>query len=496
MLLSICIPTKNRIASLKKSVDSIIEQSYFRDTDLVELVVSDNCSSDGTRQYLASLVKLYPEKIRVLHQATDVGDYNFEKVLRAGVGDFRKLVNDSVVWTPGSLETMAMCVQAASSEKPMLFFANGHARARDAITLTKTPDEFLAAVSFHSTWIGSFGIWASELERFPAKSWSTVTAVGEPALIQVEMVIELLRAASHCIVVNIPFGQVHLASRKGEYSVAKVFGDVYLRVLQESGLFSESTFAEEKRRVFRDHILPIYFDGNLDFYKHPLEDDLPLYQDEPYFSVMIAEHRKKFFSNFGDNWRAMNPHNDTHAQSCFDPRCVSVGRYSYGPLRVSSWGALGERLSIGSYVSIANDVTFCLGGNHPYTGLSTYPFKVKFFAHAVEAKTKGPIVICDDVWIGMRAIIMSGVTIGQGAVIGAGAVVAKDIPPYAIAIGNPARVVRFRFSKAIIAKLLTVDFSKLDRDQCRAIGLEVLYEELSENNVDELISKLPRTEPD
>jgi hypothetical protein len=71
-------------------------------------------------------------------------------------------------------------------------------------------------------------------------------------------------------------------------------------------------------------------------------------------------------------------------------------------------------------------------------------------------KSKGDVVIGNDVWIGTEAVIMSGVTIGDGAVIGARAVVAKDVPPYSIAVGNPARVVKTRFDQKTVNRLLTI----------------------------------------
>ncbi|WP_281040324.1 MULTISPECIES: CatB-related O-acetyltransferase [unclassified Mesorhizobium] len=67
--------------------------------------------------------------------------------------------------------------------------------------------------------------------------------------------------------------------------------------------------------------------------------------------------------------------------------------------------------------------------------------------------TRGPIVVGHDVWIGARAIIMSGVTIGNGAVIGAGSVVTKDVPPYAIVAGSPARIIRYRFSPDVVDRI-------------------------------------------
>lgn len=118
-------------------------------------------------------------------------------------------------------------------------------------------------------------------------------------------------------------------------------------------------------------------------------------------------------------------------------------------------------LKIGKYCSIGREVLMILGNHRPDT-VSTYPFKVLcgFWPEAKDMAddhfTKGDILIGNDVWIGARANIMSGVTIGSGAIIATAAVVTKDVPPYAIVGGNPAQVIRYRFPDKIIENLLAV----------------------------------------
>lgn len=163
-------------------------------------------------------------------------------------------------------------------------------------------------------------------------------------------------------------------------------------------------------------------------------------------------------------WRKNNIHNSTHLVKLCNISNISVGKDSYGYLEVYDWGSEKEELRVGNYVSIANGVKFILGGNHNYNSLLTYPIKVTKFNEKVEAYSNGPIIIEDDVWIGMDSIIMSGVKIGKGAVIAAGSVVTKNIPPYAIVGGNPSKVIKYRFEKNIIDRLLKLNFNSINND--------------------------------
>ena len=187
-------------------------------------------------------------------------------------------------------------------------------------------------------------------------------------------------------------------------------------------------------------------------------------------------------------WRKINAHNGTFYRKVYgDMDRIHVGRYTYGGIYMSSDNQEHE-LIIGDFCSIAGDVKFLLGADHPLDQISTYPFKAKVLGTGIDALSKGDIVVDDDVWIGESAIILSGVHIGQGAVIAAGAMVTHDIPPYSIAMGIPAHPVRYRFSDAVQDYLMTCDYKALTEEMIRE-HMEELYMEIDQKTELEEIRK-------
>lgn len=159
-------------------------------------------------------------------------------------------------------------------------------------------------------------------------------------------------------------------------------------------------------------------------------------------------------------WRKLNSHNNTVCLRIDNYDYVSVGKGTYGGIYVETTRD-DYHLVIGNYCSIGSGVAFILSSDHDLRTISTFPFSYFNGGSKPDAISKGDITIDDDVWIGHAATILSGVHIGQGAVIAAGTVVTKDIPPYAIVGGVPAKIIKYRFDETAINELLKIDYSKL-----------------------------------
>ena len=133
-----------------------------------------------------------------------------------------------------------------------------------------------------------------------------------------------------------------------------------------------------------------------------------------------------------------------------------IGRGSYGLPLVHDWQE-GSTLRIGAYCSIAEGVQIFLGGHHRADWVTTYPFPalVAQASHIQEfSGTHGDVTVGSDVWLCSNCTLLSGVTIGHGAIVAAGALVTKDVEPYAVVGGNPARFLRWRFPEEQREQLL------------------------------------------
>ncbi len=135
----------------------------------------------------------------------------------------------------------------------------------------------------------------------------------------------------------------------------------------------------------------------------------------------------------------------------------SIGIGSYGVPEVHDWNE-GSTLKIGAFCSISAYVQIFLGGEHRPDWVTTSPLSVMFENDIIKehSRSKGDVIIGNDVWICANVTILSGVTIGDGAVIANGAIVTRDVEPYSIVAGNPAKKLKNRFSPEIVHQLLNI----------------------------------------
>jgi acetyltransferase-like isoleucine patch superfamily enzyme len=169
---------------------------------------------------------------------------------------------------------------------------------------------------------------------------------------------------------------------------------------------------------------------------------------------------------------------------------MSFGKYTYGPQPNIHWKNDNAKLVIGNFCSFANNLNIYLGGNHNINWITTYPFgtvnsnvfdKFNVDCHG-HPFTKGDVVISNDVWIGNNVTIMSGVTIGDGAVIANNSHVVKNVEPYSLVGGNPAKLVKYRFTPEQIEKLLEIKWWYWDDEK-----INECTHLLCNSNIDEFI---------
>ena len=183
---------------------------------------------------------------------------------------------------------------------------------------------------------------------------------------------------------------------------------------------------------------------------------------------------------------------------------IKIGKYTYGLDEENVYWKdraydydneyRQPKLIVGKYCSIGLNSKIYLGGNHRHDWVTTYPFHVKWvhnntfksLTDEVEGypHSNGDVIIGNDVWFGENVTVMSGVKIGDGAVIGTNSVVVKDVEPYSISGGHPAKHIKYRFSEDVIKKLLEIKWWDINETK-----LDMLLPYMLSNNIDLFLKK-------
>ena len=505
-VLSICIPTYNRAIYLDNTLAQLTKEKLFRNTNDVEIVIADNFSTDETEDICKKYLKEFGDKIYYYKQKENVADKNFAFVLGVYHGKYSKLNNDYLFFKPSELEKFVSFLKKTTQD--IVFIPNTKSKNNIPYNCDDF-NAFLDKVSYIITWIGGFCVKTATYKKL-----KNPDRYADLYFSQVDIISRLMKDGGKASVYPGNILTSIQLSRKGGYSIPKVFGNYYLTILNEiydDGRISKKVYERHKKKLLIKHINQFSFNQKGTRFSHQgyFKYLLPFYWKNMYFYIQLfgcmlrkaitfivkiernkETGRKKLKILFIEV--NLPKKHRIHKNKLIKFNCpiekVEIGRYTYGTINALTNSNRSEKLIIGDFCSIGPNVTFIVSSEHPYKGISTYPFKVQVCGQVGEAGSKGDIVVKDDVWIGFGAIICSGITIHQGAIIAAGSVVTKDVPPYAIVGGNPAEIIKYRFSQPIIDKLLNFKFSQLSEARIKKLQ-GTLYKEITEENVDQLLQE-------
>lgn len=252
-ILSICIPTYNRATYLEDTLNSIVNQKRFQETNDVEIVISDNCSEDNTREVSKKFVAIYGEKIRYYRNSENIKDANFEKVLSYGNGSFLKLNNDTLMHHEDTLDIIIEVITQNIKIRDILFFSNGTLKISSQ-SRCEDLNSFVKNVSYWSTWIACFGIWKEDFE-----SIANFSRNANLQLVQTDVLLRLISSGQSVYVNNSKIFDSVNPNSKGGYNIYQVFVTNYLGLLEdyrETRQISRITLFNEKSKLLIHFLIP------------------------------------------------------------------------------------------------------------------------------------------------------------------------------------------------------------------------------------------------
>jgi len=253
ILLSICIPTYNRSKYLEETILSIVNQKRFQETTDVEIIISDNCSEDNTKEVSEKYIGIYGEKIRYYQNSNNIIDANFEKVLSYGKGMFLKLNNDTLMHHENTLNKIIDTINQNTKNKNIIFFSNGSLKNIEKFHC-KDLNSFIRTVSFYSTWIACFGIWKEDFDALEGFNRNITLH-----LVQTDVLFRLISSDRMIFVDNSKIFDTVSPKSKGGYNIYQVFVTNYLGILEEyrkRKQISRITLFNEKSKLLIHFLIP------------------------------------------------------------------------------------------------------------------------------------------------------------------------------------------------------------------------------------------------
>ena len=224
-LISICIPTYNRSSYLNKTLETIVNQQIFIETNLIEIVISDNKSSDDTYNVCKKYINSYPYKIKYYCNDINLGPENVNIVFTKATGVYLKLNNDTLCHSIDSLEILVNIINTYIERKDFIFFSNGLFKKTEDFKITNL-DNFINLISFYSTWIISFGVWREDFIKI-----SNIDTINSTSLINNVLFDQIIQKKGVFIVDNKIF-YPNDVPQKGGYNFYEVFINNYISILE------------------------------------------------------------------------------------------------------------------------------------------------------------------------------------------------------------------------------------------------------------------------
>lgn len=260
ILLSICIPTINRVGILEKTIQSIVSQQLFIETNLIELVISDNASKDETEKIVLSYCKKFPNKILYFKNEYDILDKNFEKCLSYARGKYLKLNNDTLIHRDNSLETILRLIQENIIEKPIIFFPNQVNSFFDQTIRVNNLEDLLKITDYRITWIGAFGIWKSNFDAI-----QDFNRLAHLQLTQVDIILRLI-PENNILVVNQILFDIAPVNKKGGYDIITVFLENLFFIIEynDKNIVTKKTKNKLKNKIINNLIFKWLLKSTID----------------------------------------------------------------------------------------------------------------------------------------------------------------------------------------------------------------------------------------
>lgn len=243
-LISICIPTRDRVDILRETLQSLLDQNV--DTELYEICVSDNSPTDETKEFLK---KEFGDVPNLVYKKSDCkGFLNSIEALKLGRGKLLKLHNDYSKFRPGSLQQIIDCTQNYELEKPEIFFALGSIKTKNKLSEQISFDEFLNVISYYSTWSSAFSIWKNDFDELMEQH------VDLDGMFPHTSLLFALTDKKKYVVDNYEYVENQPLKKKGGYNLVDNFVRIYLSMVSDllkKNHISKNTYDKIEREIIK-----------------------------------------------------------------------------------------------------------------------------------------------------------------------------------------------------------------------------------------------------